>query len=237
MRIVPFIAALALLPQIAPAQTAPHEIVSARYAGPTRAYDHGILGDKTEYTKLILRVSPGRQRVVIDVGVGHVFEDIAPRLADLDGDGRPEVITVRTNMERGASLAIYGPDGLITQTPPIGQRYRWLAPVGVGDFDGDGRVEIAYIETPHLGKTLKIYNYLSRTLVLTASVGGLSNHRIGEGFISGGVRNCGQGDEIITADAGWQRIMRTRVANGVLTSQAIGATSGSAAFERALACR
>ena len=26
------------------------EITSARYGGPTRAYDHGILGDKVEYT-------------------------------------------------------------------------------------------------------------------------------------------------------------------------------------------
>ena len=211
------------------------EITSARFGGATRIYDHGVLGDSVEYSKLILRA--GGRRVTLNAGEGHVFEDLAPRLADLDGDGRPEVIVVRTNLQRGASLAVYDASGLITQTQPIGQRYRWLAPVGVGDFDGNGRVEIAYIETPHLGKTLKILSYFERTLFLSSQIGGLSNHRIGDDFISGGVRNCGQGDEIITADAGWQRIMATRVVDGRLTSRAVGVTTERAGFERALSCR
>lgn len=225
------LSALCLLPLSAMAQ----EITSARYAGPTRIYDHGILGDKVEYTKLILRVD-GR-RVVIEVGEGFVFEDLAPRLADLDRDGKPEVIVVRTDMQRGASLAIYGVEGLITQTPPIGSRYRWLAPVGVGDFDGNGRMEIAYVETPHLGKVLKIYRFFNRELVLAASLQGYSNHRIGEDFISGGVRNCGQGDEIITADARWQRILATTVQGGNVSSRLVGTTAEQGGFARVLACR
>jgi len=229
MRILVLLVLLWAMPGMA------QEITSARFGGPTRAYDHGVLGDKVEYTRLILRA--GGRRVVIEAGDGYVFEDLAPRLADLDRDGRPEVIVVRTDMQRGASLAIYGASGLITQTPPIGQRYRWLAPVGVGDFDGDGRVEIAYVETPHLGKTLKVYSYFNRSLVLAAEVGGLSNHRIGDDFISGGVRNCGQGDEIITADASWQRIMITRVVGGRLTSTAIGTTAQPGGFGRAMACQ
>ncbi|NOR63965.1 MAG: VCBS repeat-containing protein [Rhodobacteraceae bacterium] len=225
------LAAFCLSPLSALAQ----DITSARYGGPTRAYDHGILGDKVEYTKLILRA--GGQRIVIEVGDGFVFEDLAPRLADLNGDGSPEVITVRTDMQRGASLAIYGVDGLITQTSPIGRRYRWLAPVGVGDFDGNGRVEIAYVETPHLGKVLKIYHYFNRELVLATAMQGFSNHRIGEGFISGGVRNCGQGDEIITADASWQRIMATTVQGGNVSSRVVGTTAEAGSFARVLACR
>lgn len=225
------LSALCLLPLSTMAQ----EITSARYAGPTRIYDHGILGDKVEYTKLILRA--GGQRIVIEAGEGFVFEDLAPRLADLDRDGKPEVIAVRTDMQRGASLAIYGVEGLITQTPPIGSRYRWLAPVGVGDFDGNGRVEIAYVETPHLGKVLKIYHFFNRELVLAASLPGYSNHRIGEDFISGGVRNCGQGDEIITADASWQRILATRVQGGTVSSRVVGTTAEPGGFARVMACR
>jgi len=224
-------AALCLLPLSTVAQ----EITSARYGGPTRAYDHGVLGDKVEYTKLILRA--GGRRVVIDAGEGFVFEDLAPRMADLNGDGNPEVIVVRTDMQRGASLAIYGVEGLITQTPPIGRRYRWLAPVGVGDFDGNGRVEIAYIETPHLGKVLKIFHYFNRELVLAASAQGFTNHRIGDDFISGGVRNCGQGDEIITADANWQRIMATTVEGGTVRSRAVGVVAEPAGFARVMACQ
>ena len=232
MRLMMMLVALWVLPYQAGAQG----IVSARYGGATRAYDHGVLGDAIEYSQLILRVGSDRKRVVIEAGNGHVFEDIAPRLADLNGDGRPEVIVVRTHMQLGASLAVYGAEGLITQTPPIGRRYRWLAPVGVGDFNSDGRVEIAFVETPHLGKTLKIYSYFNRELVLSGEIGGLSNHRIGDDYISGGVRNCGQGDEVITADATWQRVMETRVQDGRLQSAAIGVTTQRNAFKRALAC-
>jgi len=222
---------LALL--LIPLTTAAQEITSARFGGPTRAYDHGILGDAVEYTKLILRVD-GR-RVVINVGEGHVFEDIIPRLADLNRDGRPEVIVVRTDMLRGASLAIYGPEGLITQTPPIGQTHRWLAPVGVGDFDGNGRVEVAYVETPHLGKVLKIVHFFNKELVPAVAVQGFSNHRIGDDYISGGVRNCGQGDEIITADANWQRILSTTIISGTATTRVVGTTETG--FARVMACR
>jgi len=231
MRKIIGLVALCLLPLAGMAQ----EITSARFAGPTRAYDHGILGDKVEYTKLILRA--GGRRIVINVGEGHVFEDLAPRLADLDRDGRPEVIVVRTHMQRGASLAIYGVGGLITQTAPIGRRYRWLAPVGVGDFDGNGRVEIAYVETPHLGKVLKIYHFFNRELVLASAAQGFSNHRIGEDYISGGVRNCGQGDEIITADASWQRILSTTVRGNNLSSRVVGTTAERGGFARVMACR
>ena len=218
-----------------PTATAAQEITSARYAGPTRAYDHGVLGDNIEYTKLILRA--GGRRIAIEVGEGFVFEDLAPRVVDLNGDGRPEVITVRTDMQRGASLAIYGVEGLITQTPPIGRRFRWLAPIGVGDFDSNGRLEIAYVETPHLGKVLKIYHYFNRELVLATAVQGFSNHRIGEEFISGGVRNCGQGDEIITADSSWQRILATTVQGGSVSSRVVGTVAESGGFARVLACR
>ncbi len=222
---------LCLLPLMGSAQ----QITSARFGGPTRAYDHAILGDGVEYTQLILRA--GGRRVVIEVGAGHVFEDLAPRLADLDRDGRPEVIVVRTDMQRGASLAVYGVGGLITQTPPIGQTHRWLAPVGVGDFDGNGRVEIAYIETPHLGNVLKIYHYFSQKLVLAAAVPGFSNHRIGDNFILGGVRNCGRGDEIITADASWQRILSTTITEGRVRSRVLGSATTRRGFTRAMACR
>ena len=43
-------------------------------------------------------------------------------------------------------------------TPFIGTPRRWLAPVGVADLDGDGRAEIAYVETPHRDKVLMLEN-------------------------------------------------------------------------------
>src|SRR5690606_33675671 len=121
----------------------------------------------------------------------RVFEDIEPRLADLDGDGAPEAIVVETDLDRGARLAVYDAGGLVAATPFIGRRHRWLAPVGAADLDGDGRVEIAYVETPHLGKTLKIVRLVGDDLQPVAEAPGLTNHRIGDPFIQGRIATCG----------------------------------------------
>src|SRR5690606_28377321 len=123
--------------------TAPRaEIRAASYAGPTTRYDHGVLGDAVEWGTLVLRTDRVTRRIVLPPD--RVFEDLTPRLADLDGDGAPEVITVETDLTLGARLAIYGESGLIAATPFIGRPHRWLAPLGAADLDGDGRVEIAY---------------------------------------------------------------------------------------------
>ena len=61
----------------------------------------------------------------------------------------------------------------------IGQPFRWLNPVGVGDFDGDGRREIAAVVTPHLGVTLKLYEWKGERLEPKHEAAGFSNHAIG----------------------------------------------------------
>ncbi|MEM1401093.1 MAG: VCBS repeat-containing protein, partial [Pseudomonadota bacterium] len=174
-------------------------VVEARYFEPTRDYGHGVLGDAIESEGLVVRYDDG-ERVVCDsvlAGPGRVFEDVGPRLADINGDGVNEVIAVAAEERSGARLELYGYPGpgqdfqLLAATPYIGTAFRWLAPIGAADFDGDGRVEIAYVETPHLGKTIRIVAWEGDQLVTIASGAGFSNHRIGEEFISGGVRDCG----------------------------------------------
>jgi len=139
-------------------------VVMARYFGVTEDYEHGVLGDALEAEGLLVRYDNG-ERVICDTvlaGPGRVFEDTAPRLADLDGDGVSEVIAVASHQDFGARLELYGYPALgqdfqlLAHTPYIGTAFRWLAPVGVADFDRDGRTDIAYVETPHLGKLLKI---------------------------------------------------------------------------------
>jgi hypothetical protein len=230
--------AVALL--LAAALTAPaaaQTITAARYQEPTARYPHGVLGDALEWGALVLTLSDGATRH-FRLPPTRVFEDIAPRLADIDGDGAPEVIAVESDSARGARLAILDENGLVAATPFIGRRFRWLAPLGAADLDGDGAVEIAWIDRPHLAKTLRVWRYSGGRLVEVAQLPGLTAHRIGEPFISGGIRDCGDRPEIITADAGWSRVMAARLENGRLIARSLGRLDPARrAIAEALACR
>ncbi|MFN5998437.1 MAG: FG-GAP repeat domain-containing protein [Paracoccaceae bacterium] len=188
----------------------------AWYDDSSTIYDHFVLGRYHEPTLLYLQPAIRDETLcgsAMMAGDGHVFEDIAPRLADLTGDGWNEVIVVRSNVTSGAQLAVYSVvDGripMIAATAPLG-RHRWLAPAGIADFDGDGRIEIAYVDRPHLRKDLVFVRLDGDRLVETLRLPGLTNHRIGDDFISGGVRDCGQGPELVLASADWSRLMRVR---------------------------
>lgn len=231
--------AVLALALVVPAQAGAQEIVSARYEGPTTRYPHGVLGDDIEYDTLAVRLSDGREisvRWMRDI----VFEDVSPRLVDVDGDGAPEVVTVESHERRGARLAVWGlrDGGLapIAATPHIGTRFRWLAPVAIADLDGDGRVELAYVDRPHLAKLLRVWRYTSQgTLSELASLDGLTNHRIGWDHIAGGLRNCGQGPEMVLADADWNEVVAVTFDGRTLRRRSLGAYSAEA-MGRALDC-
>lgn len=216
------------------APVAAETILSADYAGPTDRYAHGVLGDAIEWSEL--RIVTDRQTYRFSLPTDRVFEDLAPRLADIDNDGGPEVIVVEAQANTGAQLAIYDETGKIAATPHIGTRNRWLAPIGAADLDGDGHVEVAYIDRPHLAKTLRIWRFKDGELVEVAAGSGLTNHRIGEDFISGGLRDCGQGPQMVTADANWSRVVATRLIDGQLQAVDLGAYVDRGSFATALAC-
>jgi hypothetical protein len=213
--------------------------VAAWYEDPTTRYAHAVLGDGIEAGTLAVRIAPCSV-LRVTLPEAEVFEDLAPRLADLDGDGRAEIIVVQSHRDLGARLAIYAVTGasltLAAATPHIGQPHRWLAPVGAADLDGDGATEIAYIDRPHLARILRVWRYRDGRLREIASLDGLTNHRRGAATIPGGLRDCGQGPEIITADADWTRVMATRLTAGArLETRALGPWS-DAAVTAALAC-
>ena len=212
-------------------------VSAAWFEAPTDLYDHRVLGARPDAGVLAVRADGcGVARVA--AGPGHVFEDTAPRLADLDGDGRAEVVVVRTDVARGAQLAIYavplgGPPALAAATPPIGQRRRWLAPAAIADLDGDGRVELAYVDRPHLARVLRVWRYGGGALREVAAMAGVTNHRIGDAAIAGGLRDCGAGPEVVVASADWSRRVGVRLAGGALAARDLGPWPGDA---RALAC-
>ncbi len=209
----------------------------ARFEAPTHRYGHAIMGDLPEWGRLCLQ-GPDRSACVT-LPETSVFEDIAPRLYDVDSDDVPEAVVVESSFAAGAALVVYklAGDTLVRiATPPIGTRNRWLAPAGIGDLDGDGAVEIAFVDRPHLAKRLRIWRFQNGALTHVADASGLTNHRIGEPFITGGLRDCGGGPEIITADATWSRVMTSRLSGGRIASRDLGPFSADA-VQAAMACR
>ncbi|MEW2914774.1 VCBS repeat-containing protein [Leisingera sp. JC11] len=232
------------------AQMAQAGVISAEYGDPTTRYGHAVLGDGVEYGSLTLTVASTAASgaslkadyltsdIQIRLPLDHVFEDIAPRLADVDGDGSQEVLVVETDVAQGAQLAIYGARGeKIAETPHIGTRNRWLAPIGAADLDGDGYVEIAYVDRPHLAKTLRIWRFRKGALTEVASKAGLTNHRIGEDFITSGIRDCGRGAELVMVSGDWRRIIAVRLRGDEITTREIGVFDPNTGLEAALACR
>ncbi|WP_435205594.1 FG-GAP repeat domain-containing protein [Tateyamaria sp. 1078] len=211
-------------------------ITNAEYTSPTTRYGHAVLGDAIEWGALTLTLAHG-ERVTFTLPQDHVFEDVAPRLADVDGDGAPEVIVVETDVTAGGALAIYGAQGKIAETPHIGTTNRWLAPVGGADLDKDGAVELAYIDRPHLAKTLRIWRFDNGALTEVAHLPGLTNHRIGEADIAGGIRECGDGPEMILATGNWSDLILLRWDGRRFDWQALGSDTTRPAFARAMACQ
>jgi hypothetical protein len=160
----------------------------------TQEYRHGVLGDAIEAASVTIlerqpvQIGPDPKPVPtkaaqVSAGPNAVFEDLEPRLADLDRDGAPEVVVVRSTLEGGSSLAIIGrtdgPWGIVAETPPIGQPHRWLNPAAIADFDGDGKTDIALVRTPHLDGVLQVWTWDKGKLVLKHEASGFSNHALG----------------------------------------------------------
>lgn len=156
--------------------------VFALYAQATSRYDHNILGDSIEAERLIVirdgvlyTHTPGEQ---------YIYEDIMPRLFDVDNDGQMEVVTIRTHVTKGAGIMIYKiSNGSLSEfawVEEIGIPYRWLNIAAIYDLDGDGIIELAWIQTPHIGGILKVARIKAGKLTAFSEIFGYSNHGIGE---------------------------------------------------------
>lgn len=170
------------LPDGDTATSATGDVAAAWFARPTTRYAHGILGDAIEAGSLVAKTRDGRTIEAV-LPETQVFEDLTPRLTDLDRDGRNEIVAIRSDVAKGAALAVYGLAGgqLVERaaTPPIGRPSRWLNVAALADLDGDGRRDIAIVKTPHIGGTLEVYAWRDGELRLRASRSGYSNHVIG----------------------------------------------------------
>lgn len=221
----------------------PDPVIRAQYGEPTARYAHGVLGDALEWGTLELSVDtcPGcaalrLEKQVIRLPETRVFEDLTPRIVEIDATGRRAALVVESDLRLGARMALYDGGGLVAATPFIGQSNRWLAPIGAGDLDGDGAVEFAYIDRPHLAKTLRIWRFEDGALREVATLSGLTNHRIGWDHIPGGLRDCGAGPELIVASGDWREVRAIAWTDGAYRSRALGTYSDHSDLARALDC-
>jgi len=158
------------------------EVYAAWYTQPTTRYAHGILGDAIEAGELTVETSTG-DTLTYTLPENQVFEDRTPRLVDLDGFGKTQIITILSDQTKGGSIAVFGVRKgkleLVAQTPYIGRSNRWLNIAGIDDFDGDGKTQIAAVWTPHIGGTLKYWTWDKGKLSISGEAYGFSNHFIG----------------------------------------------------------
>ena len=158
------------------------DIARAWLAEPTRRYGHGVLGDAVEAASLVIERRSGSTDTV-RAGNDAVFEDLEPRIVDLDGDGREEVVVVRSYLKKGSALAVVGTRqgkaAVLAETPAIGTPNRWLNPAGIADFDGNGATDIAVVIMPHAVGRLDLWSWRAGRLSNPVAVGNTSNHFIG----------------------------------------------------------
>jgi len=132
------------------------DIRQAWFGRPTRRYAHGVLGDAIEAGSLVVVTSSGSRLEAI-LPEDQVFEDITPRIADLDGDGSNEVIAIRSSTGGGGGVVIYGLAGgalkLLGAGTENGRPNRWLNIAGLVPHP-DGGLTLYGVRTPHIGGRL-----------------------------------------------------------------------------------
>lgn len=149
---------------------------------PTDRYRHGVLGDALEAAAItLIQVDPDLKVLnQIEIPEPRVVEGIMPIWADLNGDGRREIIVTLSDAGGGAQLVVFNEAGeQVAASEPIGQGNRWRNQTAVAPFGPGGEIELADVRTPHLSGTVEFFRWEGDELVRTAALPGYTTHVIG----------------------------------------------------------
>jgi hypothetical protein len=167
------------------------DVAWAWLGSPTLRYPHRALGSPTHAASVhaVVKARTGAwQAVELRLPVHRVYEDRMVRIVDIDRDGSEELLLIEADAIRGAALVVLGVDHeagaprLVERARSAfaGTPFRWLNPVGVADFDADGKLDLAMVRTPHIGGELQLLHYRPPSLVVYARALDVSNHRMGD---------------------------------------------------------
>ena len=197
----------------------------ALYANATdQRYVHGIMGDRLEAaTLLIQEIKDSEIRLLsrVDLPGEDVFEGIAPFWADIDGDGREDLVATVSNGTIGARLRAYLWDGRgIRQEldgPSIGQGNRWRHQLTAGPLGPAGEIEIAEVVTPHIDGRLEFSRFAGDSLRIVAELNDVTTHAIGSRNLDQTAAGNFNGDgqpEVLVMDRSRTQVIAVQHARG-----------------------
>ncbi len=145
-------------------------------------YVHDVLGDDLESAGLII-FDMGFGQVIGRVSLPdeQVFEGISPLWADVNGDGRFDIVTTVSDEANGARIRVYGVDGTpVAEGPAIGLGGRWRHQLAWAAFGADGENLLAEVLTPHIGGIVGFFRFDASTnrLERVARADGYTSHVI-----------------------------------------------------------
>ncbi len=151
----------------------------------TDRYNHGALGDSIEGETLYVVDADAADTVAqTTLAPPAVFEGLQPLVADLDGDGQPEIVTTVADSADGARIAVFSTGCERLATGPIHEP-GWRHQLAVAPFGPDGTPELAVVRKPHVDRVLEFYRLDDGSLDIVATVGGISSHSYGSRILDG----------------------------------------------------
>ena len=124
-----------------------------------------------------------------------MVEGLAPIWADLDGDGKREIVVTLSNSAEGARIAVFSEEGKeIAAGPAVGQGFRWRHQLAVAAFGPEGQVELVDVLTPHIGGVVEFYRLENAELKGMAQVPGHTSHVLGSRNLDMAVAGDWDGD-------------------------------------------